>query len=483
MNKTDSELLHQLLQVSNLSTKKNTLQKRTDKAINSPIVQHHVNALIKELLPASHCESKKLNGISIKNKTRKAYRVNKKLPIIVLNLRVPNVRANSDFSEVSVLDKEEHKNLTFFNIQSVEDFSGIEFDTETFFLSGNTDSLGDHEFNLYGVLALENGENQRVHAKLKMTVVPDPRSLWKNIPSDESARFHKPDLHDLYIENNNVLLMGSSVRGRSHAHKGTHRDDDFKLFCDDSSEWNITCVADGAGSCKYSRQGSFVAATSATTTLKEILNGHYGEALELAYDAFHVDKNELTHQQLLVAYQHTIVKSVFEAAKAIRDCINTEKGDVVKDFSTTLIIAAHKKVKDGYLVLSFWIGDGGIVIYNKNKSVTLMGEPDSGEFAGQTRFLDNKIFDDASVYSRVRMEKVDSMTALILATDGITDAWFETERQLNSVEKWDRLWEELSPHVTNSDRREGLTGLTQWMDFWSKGNHDDRTISICFVKE
>ena len=81
------------------------------------------------------------------------------------------------------------------------------------------------------------------------------------------------------------------------------------------------------------------------------------------------------------------------------------------------------------------------------------------------------------------MEKVDSMSALILATDGITDAWFETEKKLESLSHWDKLWEELEPHVMNKSPKDGLQGLTDWMDFWSKGNHDDRTIAICVVKE
>jgi serine/threonine protein phosphatase PrpC len=81
------------------------------------------------------------------------------------------------------------------------------------------------------------------------------------------------------------------------------------------------------------------------------------------------------------------------------------------------------------------------------------------------------------------MEMVDSMSALILATDGITDAWFETEKKLEYLSNWDKLWEELEPHVMNENRDEGLKGLTAWMDFWSKGNHDDRTIAISLVKE
>lgn len=486
-NNQDNDLLNDLLRASNIYTKKSLFEQRAYPNANRPIIQYHINALINELMPLIKDD---IDVLSLKNlgvgklfkKPNKSSNA-KNVPTLKVNARVPNIKVNTDFSECISLDKEVHGKIDFCWTESIDQFAGLAFDTESYTLSGTTDQVGDHQFNLAGFLSLANGQRQRILVELKVTFVADPRSLWKNIPSDETARFHKPDLFHSYCENKNMLLMGSSVRGRSHAHKGIHRDDDFKLFCDNSSEWIISCVADGAGSCKYSRQGAYVAADIATRVLKEALKGHYGNILERAYQNYYVEKKEEDKSLLLEAYQHTMVKAVYEAVKAIHNCVDSERGDSVKDFSTTLILAAHKKVEDGYLVISFWIGDGGVVIYDKNKKVTLMGDPDSGEFAGQTRFLDNRILENSSVYTRVRMEKVDSMSALILATDGITDAWFETEKQLESLSHWDKLWEELEPHVMNKNREDGLQGLTDWMSFWSKGNHDDRTISICLVKE
>src|SRR5690606_14699190 len=53
-------------------------------------------------------------------------------------------------------------------------------------------------------------------------------------------------------------IVIASKRGRSHAHEGTFRDDDF---CTKSlpNDWAIVAVADGAGSAKYARQGSKIA--------------------------------------------------------------------------------------------------------------------------------------------------------------------------------------------------------------------------------
>ena len=485
--KLEQALLDILLQASLTNTKQSFVQKRVNQHLDQTVVQHHINALINELTPLVK-NDKSMRRLTATeggklHKKQNNLNVDKKVPPLVINLRLPNLKANTAFSQLISLESETDAKVSFFQTKSIDEFEGVEFDADKLTLCGTTDQVGDYQFDLYGSTPLASGQVQSVVVRVKVTFVPDPKSLWKNIPSDDTARFHKPDTHHAYCENSSMLLMGSSVRGRSHAHKGIHRDDDFKLYCDDSSEWIISCVADGAGSCKYSRQGAFVSVNSATDSLKESLNGHYGTTLEKAYNDFSHVSNEENQKSLLEAYQHTIVKAVFSAAKAINNSVDVNQGDSIKDFSTTLILAAHKKVEGGYLVISFWIGDGGIAIYDKNKKVVLMGEPDSGEFAGQTRFLDNKIFEDGSVYRRVRIEKVESMSALILATDGITDAWFETEKQLESLPHWDTLWNELAPHVTNKNREDGLQGLTQWMDFWSKGNHDDRTISVCLVKE
>ncbi|GAA61277.1 hypothetical protein P20652_3154 [Pseudoalteromonas sp. BSi20652] len=368
--KLEQALLDILLQASLTNTKQSFVQKRANQHLDQTVVQHHINALLNELTPLVKNDKSMVRltteGAKLHKKNNNLS-VNKQIPPLVINVRLPNLKANTLFFESISLASETDAKISFFQTKSIDEFEGVEFDADKLTLSGTTTQVGDHQFDLYGSTPLANGQVQGVVVRVKVTIVPDPKSLWKNIPSDDTARFHKPDTHHAYCENSSMLLMGSSVRGRSHAHKGIHRDDDFKLYCDDSSEWIISCVADGAGSCKYSRQGAFVAVNNATDSLKESLNGHYGTALEKAYNDFSNDSNEENQKSLLEAYQHTIVKAVFSAAKAINNSVDANQGDSIKDFSTTLILAAHKKVAGGYLVISFWIGDGGIAIYDKNK--------------------------------------------------------------------------------------------------------------------
>jgi serine/threonine protein phosphatase PrpC len=462
-------------------------------------LQHHVNALeialcqsLAQLGSASHKPRVK-NGGAKNSRLRERLKMKNKQtetlpPPLAVDMRMDNLTAGRTFKlpiiSLTELPGELELHSVDFSIKGADSLPIVTIEDDGLVMAGSVATPGEYEVVLRGFIRLGNGQRQALTGTLKMMVIADPRSLWKNLPADSSARFHKPDSHSDACENESVVLMGSSVRGRSHAHKGIHRDDDFKLLgATNAADWNVLCVADGAGSCKFSRRGAELAAMRSTRTLRDTLNGHFGEAIELAFATYSQEKNEVNLRKLQEIYQHTIVKAVYEAAVAINEAVDTEQGDKFKDFSTTLLLAAHKPVEDGHLVLAFWIGDGGAVIYQQGQSVHLLGEPDSGEFAGQTRFLDNKIFQDASVYSRVVMEKVPSMTALILATDGITDAKFDTEKQMADITHWDALWAEIEPSVSHKDLAQGQVDLTKWMDFWSPGNHDDRSIAVCWVKE
>jgi hypothetical protein len=76
---------------------------------------------------------------------------------------------------------------------------------------------------------------------------------------------------------------------------------------------------------------------------------------------------------------------------------------------------------------------------------------------------------------------VDSFDAVILMTDGISDPKFETDNNLNSQAKWDELWEDLVKEVPFEKRDASVAdALLKWMDFWSPGNHDDRTMIVLY---
>ena len=124
------------------------------------------------------------------------------------------------------------------------------------------------------------------------------------------------------------------------------------------------------------------------------------------------------------------------------------------------------------------MGDGAAAVYRKNKDVILLGEVDSGEYAGQTRFLDKQVMTPEQVMQRLTFTIVDSFTGLILMTDGVSDPKFETDNNLTKIQKWDDLWSEIAPLLTNID--EAPTKLLKWLEFWSPGNHDDRTIAMLY---
>ncbi|MEG1679663.1 MAG: protein phosphatase 2C domain-containing protein, partial [Stenotrophomonas sp.] len=163
-------------------------------------------------------------------------------------------------------------------------------------------------------------------AKVNLTVTPDPRSLWQNLPSDKGVPFWKPD-HDAQLMADEKIVAASQ-RGRSHAHKGTCRDDDF--FIDTCNGWQIAIVADGAGSARYSREGARRAAQAAGNF---IINA-------LANDA----------ALLLAADDIIAAPSAEERSKkqdALKSAFYTVVGHAAHDALKTLSVLANEGGPDG----------------------------------------------------------------------------------------------------------------------------------------
>ena len=206
--------------------------------------------------------------------------------------------------------------------------------------------------------------------------------------------------------------------------------------------------------------------------------------------------------------QETNLESIFHIAidKAIRDIhaeAKNREGAVVKDYHTTLLCTAFKyfgppkpgsSEMGGWFFASYWVGDGGAAIlrWNDHDRVLVLGEPDGGEFAGQTRFL--TIPDEIqpeTIKRRLRFSFCDSFESLLLVTDGITDPFFPSEVAVLDEQRWLEFYETKlkegcveepngCPEVfdENKSSEEKSRVLLKWLDFWSKGNHDDRTILI-----
>jgi serine/threonine protein phosphatase PrpC len=322
--------------------------------------------------------------------------------------------------------------------------------------------------------------------KVTLYVNPDPKSLWKNLDSDRSDPLWKDDEAAQIVCGKERRIIAARKRGRSHAHVGSCCDDDFFLQHNSDQGWYLAIVADGAGSAKASRQGSRVAVRTAGSFLKETLAGEGGEKVTAAVAAFQAEPEgscenaqRALHNALYITVGHAAhraMKALFDEAQARPDLIGS-----VKDLSTTLLIGVARKFGAQWLCAAYWVGDGAVGVYRRGGEIQLLGEVDAGEYSGQTRFLDTNEVSQEALLRRTRFILCDDFTAFLLMTDGVSDPKFETEARLADLSAWDELWDDLQAGAGLSSPDEHPDQrLLEWLDFWSQGNHDDRTIAFIY---
>lgn len=437
------------------------------------------------------------------------------------NLNIPNAKENIEYNQTIIMpqvnsDMFNNVDLELVDVKGLdEDNHGLKLtvapDGKSFAITG-TPSL--EAFRKDGAVAESTFEitlsykfvggiempedSPALEHKITFVINQDPRKLWKNLPVDwdnmPEPKYKNDDIQVEYIKVEALPdgtpqkdIVAASKRGRSHAQEGKPRDDHFRMEHMDNG-WYIMAVADGAGSAKYSRQGSKIACDESVSfcmsklgqsrTFEEAI-GNYGNLQDLS---------EEEARKIVGNYIYEIVgTAAFKAHKAIQAEAALTK-QPIKYYATTLLLTICKKFCFGWFVASFWVGDGAICLYDrKAHSAKILGVPDEGEYAGQTRFLTMpEIFKDATaLYQRLRFYIVDDFTALFLMSDGVSDPKFETDANLNNPDKWDALWDDLKYNGVEltDDNEASKDQLLDWLDFWAPGNHDDRTIAILYEGE
>ena len=395
---------------------------------------------------------------------------------------------------------EQYKAEIVFVIEGVEEYEILGLDAigltyektkKGFIISGTAQPEdikgGDFPLTLrYKPQGLLEGE-EWLERKLTIILNPDPKTLWNNIPTPRDTPYYKEDSQSQYIkvEEKDGMpckdIVAASQRGRSHAHEGKPRDDHFKLhYCSDT-EWYIIAVADGAGSAKYSRYGSQLACETVVDYCKSVLED--SQEFEKAIKDYSENSEHLRDVRNHV--YHILGNAALKAHNAIKKEAEGKEDVKVKDYATTLLLSICKRFDFGWAVASFWVGDGAICIYDAEKhTAEMLGMPDEGEFAGQTRFLTMpEIFTDSNAfYNRCRFKIYPDFTALMLMTDGVSDPKFETDANLQNSDKWDALWKDLAENGVEltDDNEKSQEQLLEWLNFWDRGNHDDRTIAILY---
>ena len=378
---------------------------------------------------------------------------------------------------------------------------GLDYDPAAGLLTGTPEEDGDHEIEIsFSVSHPEFSELVPKTVLLNWLVNPNPRDLWKDIPSKESLPYWKVDSDHGALEGDGYRLVGASQRGRSHAHVGGCRDDDFGCKYSKSSGWYLFAVADGAGSCEFSRKGSELVIRKVLKVAGEKIADLDIEVLE-QHVAAHLQGDEEAKREIVLKLLYPVIgEATLAAYREVCDFAVKEEQEL-KMFSTTLLLTLARPTKHGLFFASYGIGDGGVAAYcapreGKEAQIIPLNKQDGGAFAGETLFFTMKDFWTEENMSRQIIERTsftvvqEEVTVIAAMTDGVTDPKFETDHNFaNQPERWDMFWKELT--VTGGEARdEGINlhgpiddvarDLLEYLNFFSRGNHDDRTLILFY---
>ncbi len=426
---------------------------------------------------------------------------------------VPNANVKKEYSYT--FDLSAHPSITIKEIRNL-DSVGLQFNLENLSIQGTPMHANTIEIQI--VFVSKNDEN--LHEEIKtipFIVNADPKDLWLNKPSPQDSRFPKEDNITFRSAFLDKKIVVASKRGRSHAHEGTFRDDDF-LIKDLPDGWAIVSLADGAGSARFARAGSQFATDFIVKSfenepllnkLSESVNLYFSETKTLSEPDDEIQNNtsevkileeqnksenpldQVSEEDRKIKSKSFIINSLYQNVKNLHNQLAvfaTEEEVSLKDLHTTLIFSLVKKFDLGYVVLSFGVGDCPInVIDQENTKVQLLNFLDVGESSGATRFITMpEIFSRPDMVNRFTINRIDGFSKLFLMTDGIYDPKFVVESKLENLETWKNFLRDLNGEnedhakvdfVEDSDIE---NQLSVWMDFWSKGNHDDRTLAIIY---
>lgn len=406
--------------------------------------------------------------------------------IIEQPIRILNATVGKPYETKFDFEKFNWKDITAYEFDGLEKV-GLFYDEKTKQITGVPTQSGDVKFAFRFKVDGQAEEAPFNEKLITLIINPDPKSLWKNLESDKNDPYWKTDDLTLLEQLRERHILVSSKRGRSHANIGSFREDDF-AFAALENEWNLLVVADGAGSARFSRKGSAIACTGIVDFFKEKSSIESMAGFDDLLEQHTKNTGDQTQKNLARFVYNNLGKAAFTVHKKLEE-FAAKEGMTLKDLSTTLVFTLYKKYDAGYAFLSFGVGDCPMGVLNKNISeVTLLNWIDVGEFGGGTRFITMpEIFQSEKFSSRFSFKLLEDFSYLILMSDGIYDPKFVVESALPDIKKWQEFLADLNGKnedgikvELNPANKDIVEQFSKWMDFWSAGNHDDRTLAIVF---
>ncbi|HEX8316607.1 MAG TPA: PP2C family serine/threonine-protein phosphatase [Flavisolibacter sp.] len=401
-------------------------------------------------------------------------------------VRVLNATVGKPYETLFDTEKLNWKDIAEFQFEGLQDL-GLVYDEKTKQITGVPVKSGDYKIRFRFRLRDEPQETPLHEKLIPLIINPDPKSLWKKLDSDRNDPYWKEDDLTVFVPLNDRHLLASSKRGRSHANVGSFREDDF-AYKDLDNGWSIVVVADGAGSAKVSRKGSALACNG----IVEFFSQKEASESLAGFDALLHNYTSEVNVEAQKALYRFVYNNLGKAALTVHKQLQSfaqEQNLTLKDLSTTLIFTLLKRYESGYALLSFGVGDCPIAVLNTDLTeVHLMNWIDVGEFGGGTRFITMpEIFQNEKFSTRFGFKLMKDFSYLVLMSDGIYDPKFSVEANLANIKKWQAFFNDLAGQnedkikvELNPENKDIEEQLSQWMDFWSPGNHDDRTLAIVF---
>jgi serine/threonine protein phosphatase PrpC len=402
-------------------------------------------------------------------------------------ISIPNGTVGKIYSAKIEIEKWQWNEIAYLEFEGLEDLN-LEYSNKTEWITGTPTKSGDLRLKIKFRIKGESDDSILNEKIISLVINPDPKSLWKDIESDRNAPYWKEDAAAETNPLGDRHIVVASKRGRSHANVGSFREDDFACKYFEDTGWSIVTVADGAGSAKLSRQGSRLACQKTI----EFFETQFSKELITEMDTFFKDHvgeeiSDLSQDLKIKVIQELYKITLYVHNEIVSFAKSTE--DNLKDFHSTLIFCLFKKIPAGYIILSFGVGDCPIALLNKEVSdISLLNWLDVGEYGGGTRFITMpEIFSSDKMSSRFNVKIVKDFSYIMLMTDGIYDPKFVVEANLEKIEKWKEFLFDLDGNNEDNIKIDFQADsvkidekLTKWLDFWSPGNHDDRTLAIIF---
>lgn len=308
---------------------------------------------------------------------------------------------------------------------------------------------------------------------------------WQNIDPPADDPDFVPNEREETRQVNGWQIVAASIRGKSHAHKGTFRDDSFGLG--ESGPWTFVAVSDGAGSSKLSRVSSQLACDEVIKSLKKTFTNYVLLAKPGDMNAL---SSDLTRVRAFLV----------DAARAAQDAVNRElekRELTARDMYATLLVMAHCMWGDQEVVAALQVGDGSIGVFHEEdgkNQCTVLGDADHGDYSSETRFLITPGI-EREFANRTKFTIKQKIRCIGVMSDGVSDDFFPEETNLiqlydsNPIDidgltdaQGEPLQGVLPGILANNELPppDRAQALVNWLQYEKRGSFDDRTLVLLY---